>query len=157
MNTETLNVRILEHEKGTDIIRIGPAFPIAPNEIHAAVESVKKQYAQKLEWKGGFLPGCREYYKRISIIGAETLCNIVTVWGGADLTEDEAVLMDSIRELAKSSDNGKMVNYSDLYSYLWTHDTPHLTESELKGYLGSLVKKGWLDKIDTYYDFEILK
>ncbi len=58
---------------------------------------------------------------------------------------------------AKSSDNGKMVNYSDLYSYLWTHDTPHLTESELKGYLGSLVKKGWLDKIDTYYDFEILK
>ena len=65
--------------------------------------------------------------------------------------------MDSIRELAKSSDNGKMVNYSDLYSYLWTHDTPHLTESELKGYLGSLVKKGWLDKIDTYYDFEILK
>ena len=74
MNTEIINIRVLEHDL-QDSIRIGMSFPKFDDSLvlDKVVENVTEQYAERLSWCGGFDAGCEKYYKRIAIVDADTL------------------------------------------------------------------------------------
>lgn len=74
METETIKIRVLEHDL-QDNIRIGQAIEkLNTKEVMDNVAlSVLEMYNERLNWCGGFDEGAEKYYKRIAIVNADTL------------------------------------------------------------------------------------
>lgn len=66
-----INIRVLQHEKSYDNIRIGASFK--SDNLDDSIQDVIKHYEAKSEWCGGFQRACETYYKRIAIVDADTL------------------------------------------------------------------------------------
>ena len=68
-----ISVRVLQHDKDSDQIRIGAERGIFENQMDRLVQDTIDQYEKRSEWCGGFQVACERYYKRIAIVDAETL------------------------------------------------------------------------------------
>lgn len=78
MCNEMKLVRVLEHEKGSDYIRIGFTFPT--RDLEKTASEVLSQYDQKLSWCGGIEPGMNRYYVRVCLVDAVSLAVLKVVW-----------------------------------------------------------------------------
>lgn len=78
MFEELKHVRVLEHEKGSDQIRIGYTFPT--RDLDKTAEQVLRQYDEQLSWCGGIDPGMNRYYHRVCIVDAASLQVLKVVW-----------------------------------------------------------------------------
>ena len=68
-----ISIRVLQHDKGSDQIRIGAETLLYDNQLDKAVQDITAQYEQNTEWCGGFQEACKKFYKRIAIVNADTL------------------------------------------------------------------------------------
>lgn len=68
-----ISIRVLQHEKGSDQIRIGAETWLYDNQLDKAVQDTIDQYEKQTEWCGGFQEACKKFYKRIAIVDADTL------------------------------------------------------------------------------------
>ena len=73
MATNYISIRVLQHDKESDQIRIGAERGIFEDQLDRAVQDTIEQYEQKTEWCGGFKAACESYYKRIAIVEADSL------------------------------------------------------------------------------------
>lgn len=71
-------IRILQHDT-EDQIRIGNSYPI--NDLDKAEENIVALYEKDTAWCGGFEAFCKQYYKHIAIIDADTLEVIRSIYG----------------------------------------------------------------------------
>ena len=65
-----IKIRVLQHDI-SDQIRIGIAYPVF--DLDKAEQGIIKGYEKETVWCGGFKVACEKYYKRITIVDAETL------------------------------------------------------------------------------------
>lgn len=72
MEKKLICVRILQHDT-EDEIKIGVSVPITEDKLDKYAEGTIKSYDKRLEWCGGFIQGCKKYYKRIALVDADTL------------------------------------------------------------------------------------
>ncbi|SFK99817.1 hypothetical protein SAMN05216357_11079 [Porphyromonadaceae bacterium KH3CP3RA] len=68
--SDLIYIRVLQHDT-EDNIRIGMTFPTV--DIDATVDAVKANYEKEMGWCGGFEKACKEYWKRVALVNAETL------------------------------------------------------------------------------------
>ena len=83
MAKDLITVRVLQQDT-QDEIKIGAGFPVWEDQLDQVKENTKKQYDQRLEWCGGFLEGCKRYYKRIALVDADTLQVITEIYPGKE-------------------------------------------------------------------------
>lgn len=73
MATNYISIRVLQHDKESDQIRIGAERGIFEDQMDRLVQDTIAQYEQNTEWCGGFKSACEKFYKRIAIVDADTL------------------------------------------------------------------------------------
>lgn len=78
MSKEMKLVRVLEHEKGSDQIRIGFTFPT--RDLEETGKQVLREYDEKLGWCGGIDPGMNRYYVRVCLVDSVSLAVLKVVW-----------------------------------------------------------------------------
>lgn len=74
---DSINIRVLQQDT-EDQIRISSAFPV--DDLDQAEKGVIAGYEEDTAWCGGFKAACEKYYKRIAIVGADTLEVIKTIY-----------------------------------------------------------------------------
>lgn len=84
MSKYPLNVRVLDHEEGSDQIRIGAMF--VTWDIEKTVKDTIAAYDKQAQWCGGYNEAyLREYHHRIAIVDAETLQSVREIWNKEEL------------------------------------------------------------------------
>ena len=75
-----ISIRVLQHDKGSDQIRIGAERGIFEDQMDRLVQDTIAQYEQRTEWCGGFQVACERYYKRIAIVEADSLAVLRVIY-----------------------------------------------------------------------------
>ncbi|MGN1216922.1 MAG: hypothetical protein ACI4TD_02985 [Phocaeicola sp.] len=80
MATNYISIRILQHDRGSDQIRIGAELWLFEDQMDRLVQDTIAQYEQSTKWCGGFQVACERYYKRIAIVDAGTLAVLRVIY-----------------------------------------------------------------------------
>ena len=80
MATNYISIRVLQHDKESDQIRIGAERGIFEDQMDRLVQDTIAQYEQRTEWCGGFQVACERYYKRIAIVDADSLAVLRVIY-----------------------------------------------------------------------------
>ena len=80
MATNYISIRVLQHDKESDQIRIGAERGIFEDQMDRLVQDTIEQYEQRSEWCGGFKAACESYYKRIAIVEADSLAVLRVIY-----------------------------------------------------------------------------
>ena len=75
---DLIYIRVLQHDT-EDQIRIGNAYPVT--DLDKAENNIVALYEKRTAWCCGFKAACKQYYKRIAIVDADTLEVIRSIYG----------------------------------------------------------------------------
>ena len=75
--SDLIYIRVLQHDT-EDQIRIGVSYPV--DDLDKAEKAIVQAYEKETAWCGGFAAACEKYYRRITIVSADTLENIKTIY-----------------------------------------------------------------------------
>ena len=75
-----ISIRVLQHEKGSDQIRIGAKTLIYASQLEKAARDLIAQYEKEKDRYGGFKAACEKYYQRIAIVDGDTLQELRVIY-----------------------------------------------------------------------------